>query len=177
MKKLFAILLVVALLASMTTIVSAASTTTLTTTVPAATYTLNIPADQDIPFGNVYTNIGEVKVTNSNGFAEGKNLAVSLSYTDFTCDGVTTKIPFTMWISQYSDTNDTGKILTDEKVLSGESVVFMGKTDGTVSEYVKNVSGNKRTHAWVKIDSQDWGKALAGEYTATITFTAEVVAE
>lgn len=177
MKKLFAILLAVALLASMTTIVSAASTTTLTTTVPAATYTLIIPADQDVPFGNVYTNIGEVKVTNSNGFAEGKNLAVSLSYTDFTCDGVTTKIPFTMWISQFSDTDDSGKILTDEKVPSGESVVFMGKTDGTVSEYVKYVNGNNRTHAWVKIDSQDWGKALAGEYTATITFTAEVVAE
>ena len=27
------------------------------------------------------------------------------------------------------------------------------------------------------VDSDDWGKALAGEYTATITFTAEVVAE
>ena len=26
------------------------------------------------------------------------------------------------------------------------------------------------------IDSEDWGKALGGEYTATITFTAEVVA-
>lgn len=177
MKKLFTILLAVAMIASMAMIVSAANTTTLTTTVPAANYTLHIPADQDIPFGNVYTNIGEVKVTNSNGFAEGKNLEVSLSYTDFTCDGVTTKIPFTMWISQFSDTNDTGKILTDEKVPSGESVVFMGKADGTVSEYVKYANGNKRAHAWVIIDSQDWGKALAGNYTATITFTAEVVVE
>lgn len=177
MKKLFTVLLAIALFASMAPVASAANTTTLTTTVPSATYVLNIPADQEIPFGNVYTNIGEVKVTNSNGFAEGKNLKISLSYTDFTCDGVTTKIPFTMWISQFSDTNDTGKILTDEKVPSGESVVFMGKADGTVSEYVKYANGNKRTHAWVKIDSQDWGKALAGEYTATITFTAEVVAE
>ena len=177
MKKLLAILLVVAMLASMATIVSAANTTTLTTTVPAASYTLNIPANQEISFGAEYTNIGEIKASDSNGFAEGKNLKVTISYTDFVCEGVETKIPFTMWISQFSDTNDTGKILTDEKVLSGESVVFMGKTDGTVSEYVKNVNGSKRTHAWVKIDSQDWGKALAGEYTATITFTAEVVVE
>ena len=51
MKKLFAILLVAALLIPMATVAFAANTTTLTTTVPAATYTLNIPADQKIEFG------------------------------------------------------------------------------------------------------------------------------
>ena len=92
MKKLFAILLTVAMLASMATIASAASTTTLTTTVPAASYTLSIPANQEVSFSAQYTNIGEIKVSDSNGFAEGKNLKVTISYTDFVCDGVETKI-------------------------------------------------------------------------------------
>ena len=29
---------------------------------------------------------------------------------------------------------------------------------------------------YLTVKSSDWGKALGGEYTATITFTAEVVA-
>ena len=48
MKKIFAILLAVTMLTSMATVVSAAETTPLTTTVPTATYTLNIPAHQEI---------------------------------------------------------------------------------------------------------------------------------
>ena len=61
MKKFFAIALAVAMFASMATVASAAeNTTTLTTTVPAATYTLNIPANQEIPFGATQTNIGSV---------------------------------------------------------------------------------------------------------------------
>ena len=95
MKKIFAILLAVTMLASMATVASAAeSTTTLTTTVPAASYTLNIPADQKIEFGATETDIGNITVTNSNGFAWGKNLKVTLSWEDFKSDGVASTIPF-----------------------------------------------------------------------------------
>ena len=77
MKKIFAILLAVTMLASMATVVSAAeSTTTLSTTVPAATYTLNIPADQEIEFGSSGVIIGNVTITESANFAEGKNVEV-----------------------------------------------------------------------------------------------------
>ena len=65
MKKICAILLAVALLASMTIVAFAANTTTLTTTVPSATYTLNIPADQVIPFGTTKASIGNVTVTDA----------------------------------------------------------------------------------------------------------------
>lgn len=60
MKKLTTLVLALALAASLAVPAFAANTTTLTTTVPAATYTLNIPADQEIPFGAMETNIGSV---------------------------------------------------------------------------------------------------------------------
>ena len=53
MKKLTTLVLALALAASLAVPAFAANTTTLTTTVPAATYTLNIPADQEIPFGEI----------------------------------------------------------------------------------------------------------------------------
>ncbi len=77
MKKLLSLALALLMLASVAT-VALASTTTLTTTVPPATYTLNIPADQEIPFGAVSTEIGAISVTDGTGFAEGKNLKVML---------------------------------------------------------------------------------------------------
>ena len=176
MKKLFAILLAVTLVASMAMIVSAANTTTLTTTVPAATYTLNIPADQRIPFGATKTNIGAISVTNASGFAVGKNLKVTIAYDAFTCDGVATTIPYTVNLYGIDYQNDSK--VTQQEQLSGSSFVFLGQSNGKVKEYTQTVSGTyiyefKETE--ILIDSEDWGKALAGEYTATITFTAEVV--
>ena len=59
MKKVISFVLAVMLLASMVPTVFAANatanTTTLTTTVPDAEYTLNIPADQEIKFGETST--------------------------------------------------------------------------------------------------------------------------
>ena len=182
MKKIFAILLAVTLLASMATVVSAAeNTTTLTTTVPAATYTLNIPADQEIAFGATSTNIGEVSITNAESLAVGKNIAVTFSYDAFASSTVETTIPFTIDMV-YSERSNWSKT-----VASGESIVFKGQKDGTVAKYTTevfnnmNVSSGKETvdleNCYIMINSADWGRALAGEYTATITFTAEVVVE
>ncbi len=181
MKKIFAVILAVTMLASMATVASAAETTTLTTSVPAATYTLNIPADQEIPFGATSTNIGNVTVTNSSGFAEGKNLAVTVNYDAFSADGITTQIPYTL--SLHVDAAG-GYLAAVENVPNGSAITFLGKSDGTVNEAVRMVakyntgSGNTYKNAeyiCVNANSDDWGKALAGEYTATITFTAEVV--
>ena len=97
MKKIFAILLAVTMLASMATVVSAAESTTLTTTVPTATYTLNIPANQEIAFGATSTKIGTVTVTESNGFAAGKDLVVTVSYDAIECENTTTTIPFNLY--------------------------------------------------------------------------------
>lgn len=171
MKKLFAILLAVMMVASMATVVSAAEgTTTLTTTVPAATYTLNIPADQEIEFGASVTDIGNVTVSNASGFAEGKNLEVTIDYTSFSSATNSTTIPYILRAE-----NSSGSIV--DEIHSGNSIIFEGSYDGTTR-------GAKMDNSQVYIDTlsiyvaqTNWGKALAGEYTATITFTAEVVVE
>lgn len=176
MKKIFAILLAVMMVASMATVASAASTTTLTTTVPAATYTLNIPADQEIPFGATSTSIGNITVTNSSGFAEGKNLSVTATYNAFAANGISTQIPYILKLQAgtRSDEWDTGT-----------ATMFKGKADGTVAEKTTIMTpGNTGVFSPSPVNavllvanSDDWGKALAGEYTSTITFTCEVVVE
>ena len=182
MKKLFAIVLAVAMLASMATVASAAETTTtrsttLTTTVPAATYTLNIPEDQEIPYGDTWQNIGPVTITDGKGFAVGKNIKVSVTYTEFTSETVSTTIPFTVCMCNSGHGGNFGEV---------SSLLFKGKDSGGVAEYHKYTSGTYGTTDYKTYDidmlavltkSEDWGKALAGEYSATITFSAEVVVE
>ena len=183
MKKLFAIILAVTMLASMATIVSAAeNTTTLTTTVPSASYTLNIPANQEIPFGATKTNIGSVSVTHASGFAAGKNLEVTLTYDAFTSENVSTTIPFSIRVQDSTDDFISSDDYID--IASGDTMTFLGKSDGTVYEFQwENYSApngqftRQYDATMLRVNSVDWGKALAGEYTATINFTAEVVVE
>lgn len=183
MKKFFAIILAVTMLASMATVASAtenSKTTTLTTEVPAATYTLNIPADQEIAFGATQTNIGSVSVTNASNFASGKNVKVTLTYDAFTSESVSTTIPFSIRIQD----SDDDFISSDDYIdlASGDTMTFLGKSDGSVYEFQwENYSApngqfmRQYDATMIRINSTDWGKAMAGEYTATITFAAEVV--
>lgn len=174
MKKFIAIAIAVLTVFSFTTVAFAESTTTLTTTVPDAEYTLNIPADQEIAFGTEFTDIGIVSITNSNGFAVGKNVRVEVSvpegedgYGFFTSEDVSTKIPFAL---VWSD--ETGDNMDD----LGTWMTFKGKADGTVEEFFKR-SDITVDHIELFVLEENWMKALAGEYSAIITFTAEVVAE
>lgn len=174
MKKLIAIAIAVLTVFSFTTVAFAESTTTLTTTVPDAEYTLNIPADQEIPYGATSTEIGNVTVTDSKYFAVGKNVRVEVEWTDFASEEATTTIPFAL--------HSFGVNANSEVVLESNAtpLVFKGLTTGIVKEKADVVSDGA-VHPVEKlsvvINSTDWGKALAGDYTATITFTAEVVAE
>jgi len=175
MKKFIALVLAMTMVFSMAIVASAASTTTLTTTVPAATYTLNIPADQNVEFGTTKLNLGVVKVTDSENFALGKDLQVTVTYSDFTSSTTNTTIPFSLQecVSAYNTVRD---------LASGGYITFEGQSDGTVKQYSQMYCGNvvidynDVDQLLLKMDSNDWGKALAGEYSATITFTAEVVA-
>ena len=65
MRKFLSLVLTILMVFSMAVVASAENTTTLTTTVPSATYTLNIPANQEIEFGATQTIIGNVTVTNN----------------------------------------------------------------------------------------------------------------
>lgn len=171
MKKMIALVVALITVLTIPTVAFAANQTVLTTTVPAATYTLNVPADQEIPFGTTKMDIGELTITNASGFASGKNIEVTFTKTDFTCPNTSTTIPFDL-VYEF-------ELVTSSPI---RTIIFTGLLDGSVSNsfYVGNTStpgkgnGNLLT---LSAESADWGKALGGEYTATITFTAEVVAE
>lgn len=139
--------------------------TTLTTTVPAAQYTLNIPADQEITYGKTETNIGDLTVTETSGFAAGKNLVVTIEFEPFSSQTTETKIPFKVKAGNASGPN------TDPQD-SGLQVTFKGRSNGTVDETFSMVPSIN-----VHVSSEDWGKAYAGTYTTTLTFTADVVIE
>lgn len=180
MKKLSALILALALLVSVIPAAYAANatpnTTTLTTTVPSASYVLNIPADQTITFGKTETRIGNVTVTDSTNFAEGKNVDVTVEYTPFTAEvaETSTTIPYSL-IRASSNDRTSG-------ISSGSKMTFEGKSDGTVNELTKFIYSRTgeayyMSNLVVSISSTNWGKALAGDYKSTITFTAEVVAK
>lgn len=180
MKKLSGLFLTLVLLVSAVPAAfaenAAANTTTLTTTVPSATYVLNIPADQEIPFGQTSMGIGNVTITDSKNFAEGKNVDVTVVYEPFTAGdaGISTKIPYTL--QKYSS-DKTVKIT----LASGGKLVFKGKADGTVTKETSfayaSSSSTTMSELGIQVQSTDWGKALAGDYKSTITFTSEVVVE
>lgn len=168
MKKLLAIAISLSLVCSFSTIALAENTTVLTTTVPDATYTLNIPADQEIPFGETQAEIGNVTVTDSAGFAKGKDLQVTLTYEPFKADGVSTTIPYK--VRGYNEEHTS--------IFDFSFLIFVGLGSGEVENlgsvplYEDMI---QMVELFVDIPSEDWGKALAGEYSSTITFTAEVV--
>lgn len=170
MKKLIAIVLAALTVLSFSTVAFAADTTTLTTTVPDATYTLNIPADQVIPFGATSTDIGNVTVTNSASFSEGKNLEVTLTYAPFEAAEISTTIPYKITMRNGDRSN---------ALQSGDCMYFYGESDGTVAEkaYHKGNTAEQFECQNITVDilSTNWGKALGGEYSSTITFAAEVV--
>lgn len=180
MKKFLALAISLLLICSFPISTLAADTTILTTTVPDAIYTLNIPKNQEIPFGATETNIGSVTVTESAGFAVGKDLQVSLAYDAFKADGVLTTIPYTVYRAAKQSFTIGGSSDSPFKypVLSGEALVFRGNSSGAVAQEFKMETNNYNVtekHLETIISSEDWGKALAGDYSSTITFTAEVV--
>ena len=186
MKKVITLALALLMVCSMS-VTAFAATTTLTTTVPEATYTLNIPANQEIPFGTTKASIGNITVTDAQGFAVGKNLNVTITYDVFSAEGISTQIPYTLSLYAEGDNSNSGAYNErNQELPTGSTITFAGTSAGAVEEVIKLETTYSQGGAtkWIPVsyirfnaNSEDWGKALAGKYTTTITFTAEVVAE
>lgn len=176
MRKLIALILAVCTLLSFAVVASADATftnsTTLTTQVPSASYVMNIPADQTVEFGMTSVDIGNVTITEAKGFAEKKNVEVTVDFTDFTSKGVDTTIPYKLYARNSSNTGS-------KEIAKGGVLRFVGKSDGTVRETASYVDETSASVDSVRMSilSSDWGKALAGAYTSTITFTSAVVVQ
>lgn len=171
MKKFLAIVLTIVMVMSCSVVAFAESTTTLTLDVAEATYTLVIPASQNVqgvnwqvPFAELE---GELSIQNAFGFADGKNINVKVNCPDFEAEGVSTKIPYYLSFGPQM----SGSISTLDGIYT-----FHGNADGTVEKYYKH-NGNDCTKVFINVNEDAMHKALAGTYTSVVTFTAEVVAE
>ena len=172
MKKLMALLLVMILMLS-TVCVASAETMTLTLTVPEAEYTLVIPQNVEVSYRAETVRIGTVSVKDVSGFAEGKDLMVTVTAAPFTCQTSDTVMPFTLTGVQ-AITNGKRFDLGTTAFL-----VFQGQADGSLLSFPQTITAVYDVQGidFLEIDfkAEDWDSLKPGDYTAVITFDAKVV--
>ena len=146
MKKLFAVILTVALLMSLSVIAFAANTTggdaDITTSI-APTYTVTIPADVNVAFNATETAFGAIEVTASQIHPD-KCIKVALA-----SDGKLENNIDATKVIPYAIKDSTGAAFTSATYLS---------------------EGDK-TELSIHITADAWNAAYAGEYSDTVTFT------
>ena len=150
MKKLFAVILTVALLMSLSVTAFAANTTggeaDITTSI-APTYTVTSPADVNVVFNATETAFGTIEVTASQ-LHPNKCIKVEL-----TSDGKLENSIDATKVIPYAIKDNTGAAFTSATYL----------TEGD------------KTELSIHITSDDWNAAYAGDYSDTVTFTVSYV--
>ncbi|HIZ22503.1 MAG TPA: hypothetical protein IAA21_06870 [Candidatus Blautia faecigallinarum] len=114
-------------------------------------YTLTIPMDMDIPFGAEETNIGSVKVTGNVKPAETVEVDVEIG-NFISQDNPQDTIALTL--INKNDNSEFGTSIWNEKEMRDET---------------------KEIPLAVQVKEEDWAKAYAGTYQATLTFTASLI--
>ena len=146
MKKLFALILAVCLLATMSTTAFAANTTggeaDITTSI-APTYTVTIPANTNVNFNATETAFGAIEVTASQ-IHPNKCIKVEL-----TSDGKLENSIDATKVIPYAIKDSAGAAFTSATYL----------TEGD------------KTELSIHIPAEDWNAAYAGDYSDTVTFT------
>ena len=146
MKKVVAVILTVALMATMSVTAFAANTTggdaDIATSI-APTYTVTIPADVNVAFNATETAFGTIEVTASQIHPD-KCIKVEL-----TSDGKLENSIDATKVIPYAIKDSTGAACTAATYL----------TEGDKTELSVHITAN------------DWNAAYAGEYSDTVTFT------
>ena len=146
MKKLFALILAVVMIATMTVTAFAANTTggdaDITTSI-APTYTVTIPADVNVAFNATETAFGTIEVTASQIHPD-KCIKVSLT-TD----------------NELNNAIDNTKVIP-YAIKDSEGAEFTSATYLTEGD---------KTELSIHITANDWNAAYAGDYSDTVTFT------
>ena len=146
MKKLFALILTVAMLATMSVTAFAANTTggdaDITTSIDP-TYTVTIPADVNVAFNATETAFGAIEVTASQIHPD-KCIKVALA-----SDGKLENNVDATKVIPYAIKDSTGAAFTSATYL----------TEGDKTELSIHITAN------------DWNAAYAGKYSDTVTFT------
>ncbi|MBQ5755596.1 MAG: hypothetical protein IIV90_07980 [Oscillospiraceae bacterium] len=160
MKKILSLVLVVAMMMSMTVTAFAAvgdqsSTSTLTAVVPEPEYTIHIPANMTLEYGNTDPQeIGKAYASDVKNLAEGSRVWYKVTYTDLV------KGEDTIHMSLYRLQEDTGtwaKALPDTRFAACDETA--------------NHNPREREFA---VHVIDWGNPVPGTYTATVTWNFSV---
>ena len=146
MKKLFALILAVALMATMSTTAFAANTTDGSTTITidvAPTYTVTIPANTAVAFNATETDFGAIEVTAAQ-IHPNKCIKVEL-----TSDG------------KLENSIDATKVIP----------YTIKDSEGTAFTSATYLTEGDKTELSIHITADDWNAAYAGDYSDTVTFT------
>ena len=146
MKKLFALILAVVMIATMSVTALAANTTGGFTTITidiAPTYTVTIPANTTVAFNATETDFGAIEVTASQIHPD-KCIKVALA-TD----------------KELNNAIDNTKVIP-YAIKDSEGAAFTSATYLTEGD---------KTELSIHITADDWNAAYAGEYSDTVTFT------
>ena len=146
MKKVFAVVLTVALLMSVSVTAFAANTTggdaDITTSI-APTYTVTIPANTTVAFNATETDFGAIEVTASQIHPD-KCIKVEL-----TSDG------------KLENSIDATKVIP----------YTIKDSEGTAFTSATYLTEGDKTELSIHITADDWNAAYAGDYSDTVTFT------
>ena len=146
MKKLFALILTLAMLANMSVTAFAANTTggdaDITTSI-APTYTVTIPADVNVAFNATETAFGAIEVPASQIHPD-KCIKVALA-TD----------------KELNNAIDNTKVIP----------YAIKDSEGTAFTSATYLTEGDKTELSIHITASDWNAAYAGDYSDTVTFT------
>ena len=146
MKKVFAVILTVALMATMSVTAFAANTTggeaDITTSI-APTYTVTIPADVNVAFNATETAFGTIEVTASQ-IHPNKCIKVALA-----SDG------------KLENSIDATKVIP----------YAIKDSEGTAFTSATYLTEGDKTELSIHITADDWNAAYAGDYSDTVIFT------
>ncbi len=139
-------------------------TQTLSTTVPdptAPSWTLNIPADTAVPYGDPDTSIGWVTVSDVQNVAADELIVCSADSTDFASGAGT--IPLKLLGDRY----EGGIRYTQHGTVSAGAPFEL--YDGTAPDKAFSAE------IFALVDPADWAAAAPGSYTATVTYQSWLV--
>lgn len=176
MKKMIALMLSLVLVLGMSAAVYAdeepTASMTLTAEIPAPTYTIHIPADYTLEYGNTeLQTIGDVYVTDVSGL---NKISVKAPYTDLinTADATDT-IPLALY-EHYKNYNEPELVRKDGYDESNAREIVYEK--GVNNNIYTNFDENGYTNVEYFAKVEDWSGATAGAtYQATVTFSFRIV--
>ena len=163
MKKILSLVLVVVRLMSMTVTAFAASeqsgTSTVTAVVPAppAEYTIHIPADMELVYGNGERQlVGKLSVTDVQNLSYWGFIDVIIRGTPLkSTEGNEIPVVFEVCYDGYED--------------------YYNIVGNNLLVYEKKVDEYSTVDLYAQVTEEDWEAAKPGPYTSTITYTFRVV--